>query len=159
MSRAACGTLAAAKMKAAAGGAALRRSPRHPLDGMVTARSAMSVVAASSGPHTPDPPDPPGASRRRLSLSSLRTRLAGRAGLAGLSIPSRGNTRLPKKAIWAQFESSTPAKLSSLHRPCGQPRTVKIGALEIGVWRVGSSFLKREVKSQRVGSSFLKFRN
>ena len=38
-------------------------------------------------------------------------------------------------------------------------RTVQIGAIEIGFWRVSSSFLKLEVKSGQVASSFLKFRN
>ena len=37
--------------------------------------------------------------------------------------------------------------------------TVQYGAIEIGFWRVGSSFLKWEVKSGQVGSSFLKNRN
>ena len=37
--------------------------------------------------------------------------------------------------------------------------TVQYGAIEIGFWRVGSSFLKPGVKSGQVGSSFLKNRN
>ena len=37
--------------------------------------------------------------------------------------------------------------------------TVQYGAIEIGFWRVGRSFLKPGVKSGRVGSSFLKNRN
>ena len=36
--------------------------------------------------------------------------------------------------------------------------TVQIRAIEIGFWRVSSSFLKLEVKSGQVASSFLKFR-
>ena len=36
--------------------------------------------------------------------------------------------------------------------------TVQYGAIEIGFWRVGSSFLKPGVKSSQVGSSFLKNR-
>ena len=37
--------------------------------------------------------------------------------------------------------------------------TVQYGAIEIGFWRAGSSFLKLVVKSGQVGSSFLKNRN
>ena len=47
-------------------------------------------------------------------------------------------------------------------RGCGvrmKTHTVQYGAIEIGFWRAGSSFLKLVVKSGQVGSSFLKNRN
>ena len=37
--------------------------------------------------------------------------------------------------------------------------TVEYGSIEIGPWRVGSSFLKLMMESGQVGSSFLKVRN
>ena len=48
---------------------------------------------------------------------------------------------------------------SSHHPETRVISTVEYGAIEIGFWRVGSSFLKLGVKSGKVGSSFLKNRN
>ena len=46
-----------------------------------------------------------------------------------------------------------------MNRERGRSRadTVENGAIEIGFWRVGSSFLKLGLKLGQVGSSFLKF--
>ena len=65
---------------------------------------------------------------------------AQRVGVTALSRPDRGTTVAHSLV-------------------CGSRVTVQYGAIEIGFWRVGSSFPKSGLKSGRVGSSFLKFRN
>ena len=45
---------------------------------------------------------------------------------------------------------------SSHHPETRVISTVENGAIEIGFWRVGSSFLKLGVKSGKVGSSFVR---